>query len=150
MSRVERGPLPQTEYESIYAKVPRLTVELVIVSPRGVLLSLRQDGPCSGLWNLPGGTVRYGEPLIDAVERIARDELALEVSVQDLLGYIEYPSHLAQQIDWPVGIAFRCHLRAPSQDLGDVESEHIGWFTELPTAIHDEQRDFLRSRDLAG
>jgi len=59
---VPPAALPQAEYESIYAKVPRRTVELVIVSSKRILLSRRQTGPCAGLWHIPGGTVRFGEP----------------------------------------------------------------------------------------
>ena len=106
MPPMPRGPLPQSEYEAIYAKVPRLTVEVVIASARGVLLARREVGPCRGLWNIPGGTVRYGETLTGAVQRVARQELDLEVTAGRLLGYIEYPSHLARGLDWPVGIAF--------------------------------------------
>ena len=88
------GPLPRDEFERIFSRVPRLTVELVIASSeRGVLLALRDFGPCAGLWHLPGGTVRFGEPVVEAVRRVAQDELGLTVSVGRLLGYIEYPSH---------------------------------------------------------
>ena len=50
-----RGPLPQEEFNRIFSRVPRLTVELVIASKdRGVLLALRDFGPCEGLWRLLG------------------------------------------------------------------------------------------------
>ena len=115
MTPVPRGPLPQDEYEAIYAKVPRLTVEVVIASTYGVLLTLRDTGPCRGLWHIPGGTVRFGEPLTGAVERVARQELHLDVRTGRLLGFLEYPSHLAQGLDWPVGMAF---LAVPEAPLG--------------------------------
>jgi hypothetical protein len=55
-------PLPKDEFDRIFAKVPRLTVEVLIVAEEaGVLLALRDVEPCLGTWNLPGGTVRYGE-----------------------------------------------------------------------------------------
>ena len=123
-----RGPLPQAEYESIYARVPRLTVEVVIASESGVLLTRRDAGPCQGLWHIPGGTVRFGEPLTSAVRRVARQELDLEVTAEGLLGYIEYPSHLERGLDWP---------------------EAAGWFSHLPDEMHDEQRAFLRAHGLA-
>ena len=48
-----RGPLPQEEFDWIFSRVPRLTVELVIASAsRGVLLALREFGPYQGLWHL--------------------------------------------------------------------------------------------------
>jgi ADP-ribose pyrophosphatase YjhB (NUDIX family) len=136
-----RGPLPQAEYEAIYARVPRLTVEVVITSPaEAVLLTLRTFGPCRGLWHIPGGTVRFGEPVVDAVARVARDELSMTVTAGSLLGYIEYPSHYENGLDCPVGLAFA----AESTDAPPLGDE-CRWFAELPEAMHEEQRQFLRN-----
>ena len=133
------GPLPKEEFDWIFSRVPRLTVEVVIVTPRrGVLLQLRDSGPCQGLWSLPGGTVRYGESLVDAVKRVALDELELGVSVGEMLGYIEYPSHYDSGIDSPVGIAFRATPLA-----GPDQPRSCQWFLALPESMHDEQRTFL-------
>ena len=145
------GPLPQDEFDWIFSRVPRLTVEVVIASSdRGVLLALRDFGPCKGLWHLPGGTVRFGEPVIEAVRRVARDELGLTVSVGELLGYIEYPSHYNNGLDSPVGLAFRAQPSiADMRDERDLRSE-CAWFTTLPENMHDEQREFLaRHLDIA-
>ena len=138
------GPLPQDEFDRIFSRVPRLTVELVITSnDRGVLLALRDLGPCKGLWHLPGGTVRFGEPVIEAVRRVARDELGLTVRVGQLLGYIEYPSHYQNGLDSPVGLAFRAQPSiADMPDERDLRSE-CAWFTVLPDNMHDEQKEFL-------
>ena len=141
-------PLPQAEYEAIYLRVPRLTVELVITSPDRILLARRQTGPCAGLWHLPGGTVRFGEPLTDAVHRVASQELGLEVIIDGLLGYIEYPSHLARGLDWPVGIAFGLHMAPRSAGRLHCGDDLVTWFTSLPDEMHDEQKEFLRVHDL--
>ena len=143
-----RGPLPQAEYEQIFARVPRLTAEVVIVSSDGVLLARRQSGPCRGLWHIPGGTVRFGEPLTDAVQRVAREELGWEVAIDALLGYIEYPSHLRRGLDWPVGIAFRCHLTRPPAPPSRSVPDFVRWFTELPDDMHAEQQGFLKAHNL--
>ena len=83
-------PLPKDEFDRIFARVPRLTVEVLMSSDeRGVLLALRDVDPCRGMWNLPGGTVRFGERLVDAVRRVAADELGISVRVGPLVGYIE-------------------------------------------------------------
>lgn len=135
-----REPLPQAEYESIFSRVPRLTAELAIAEPdRGFLLLLRDRGPCRGLWHLPGGTVRFGERVLDAARRVGRDELALPVEVRELLGYIEYPSHYENGLDSPVGLAFRTQLPATA-----TTPPGCRWFETLPDDMHVEQRDFLR------
>src|SRR5664280_1777287 len=59
----DSAPLSEAEYQEVFAKVPRLTVEVVVQGPSGVLLTKRTSGPCAGLWHLPGGTVRFGEPV---------------------------------------------------------------------------------------
>lgn len=140
-----RGPLPQEEFDRIFSRVPRLTVEVVIASPeRGVLLTLRDIEPCRGMWHLPGGTVRFGEPLVDAVARVAADELGLAVTVGPLLGYIEYPSHYENGLDSPVGLAFAATI-TPVTDSPAASSR---WFTQLPENMHDEQKRFLAEHGL--
>lgn len=137
------GPLPQDEFERIFSRVPRLTVELVIASSEtGVLLALRDFGPCEELWHLPGGTVRFGEPVIEAVRRVAQDELGLTVSVGQLLGCIEYPSHYNNGLDSPVGLAFRAQTSIVDMPERDLRSG-CAWFTVLPDKMHDEQKEFL-------
>jgi 8-oxo-dGTP diphosphatase len=143
-----RGPLPKQEFDWIFSRVPRLTVELIIASPdRGFLLTLRDIEPCRGRWHLPGGTVRFGEPAVEAVTRVAQNELGVGVRVGPLLGYIEYPSHYENGLDSPVGLAFHTTI------LGDApESASCRWFAVLPPSLHDEQRAFLTSHvgDLLG
>jgi ADP-ribose pyrophosphatase YjhB (NUDIX family) len=101
-----RGPLPEEEYQRIYSRVPRLTVGVVIAEAGRVLLTLRETGRCKGLWHIPGGTVRFGERLSDAVGRVARKELGVEVAVGALIDVIEYPSHYEHGLGLPVGLAF--------------------------------------------
>lgn len=143
------GPLPQAEFEAIYAKVPRLTVEVVITGADGggVLLSRRERGPCQGLWHIPGGTVRFGEHLTEAVQRVPLEELGLSVVVGNMLGYIEYPSHLSIG-DWPVGVAFQATATPPARPAAGRQGG-VAWFTELPEEMHDEQKAFLRDHGLA-
>ena len=139
-----RPPLPKDEFDWIFSRVPRLTVEVVISSPdRGVLLSLRDIEPCSGMWHLPGGTVRFGEPLIDAVQRVAIAELGMAVTVGSLLGYIEYPSHYNNGLDSPVGLAFAAAITGAAE-----LPRGCRWFKALPESMHDEQRRFLIEHQL--
>jgi ADP-ribose pyrophosphatase YjhB (NUDIX family) len=144
--RVIREPLPQEEFDRIFSRVPRLTVEVLIASEdRGVLLGLRDVEPCKGTWNLPGGTVRFGEPVLDAAKRVALGELGLTVSVGGLLGYIEYPSHYENGLDSPVGLVFEAEIVGRPPDHGEPPHT-FGWFRDLPENMHDEQKAFLVRR----
>lgn len=144
VSEPDRPPgwLPKPEFDAIFSRVPRLSVEVVITSPdRGVLLMLRDIPPNVGAWHIPGGTVLFGEPVVEAVKRVARDELGLEVAVGDLLGYIEYPSHYNHGLDCPVGLAFASRLVGAPQ-----APDGCAWFSRLPAGLYEEQRDFLARR----
>lgn len=136
-------PLSEKEFWEIYKKVPRLTVEVIVVSDDGVYLTERNIEPCKGLWHLPGGTIRFGEKLTDAVKRIAKRELGIEVKDTKMLGYIEYPSHYENGLDCPIGIVFQAidYIGALHPN---AEANNSGWFAALPEKMHDEQRLFLQ------
>ena len=139
-----RHHLSAEEFRRIYAKVPRLTVEIILRSDDGILLTLRNIEPCKCLWHLPGGTVRFGEKLTDAVRRIARRELGIDVAATKLLGYVEYPSHYENGLDSPVGIAFEITGYAGRVQVNG-DAVRFGWFVDLPAEMHREQTEFLHS-----
>jgi ADP-ribose pyrophosphatase YjhB (NUDIX family) len=148
VAELDRPPgwLPEDEFHAIFSRVPRLCVEVVIVTPeRGVLLSLRDIPPNIGAWHIPGGTVLFGEPLTAAVRRVARNELGLQVTVAELLGYIEYPSHYENGLDSPVGLAFRAEP-ALGPPAGEGLPPGVQWFDALPPGLYAEQREFLVRR----
>jgi len=88
--------------------------------------------------SLPGGTVRFGEPLAEAVKRVAHDELELTITVGTMLGYIDYPSHYNNDLDTPVGLAF-----SVSKLGGPEQPRSSKWFRALPDNMHDEQHALL-------
>jgi ADP-ribose pyrophosphatase YjhB (NUDIX family) len=140
------GPLPKSVFDDIFSKVPRLTVEVIVVSPKGVLLTKRQIEPCKGRWHIPGGTVRFGEPLTDAVHRVAKIKLDRDVIIKKFLGYIEYPSHHNNGLDSPVGLTFETEPQGPIDDFKLDDNRQ--WFTVLPDNMHDEQKHFLLEHKL--
>jgi ADP-ribose pyrophosphatase YjhB (NUDIX family) len=138
--------LPKPEYDAIYTRVPRLCVEVVIATPsRGVVLALRDIPPNEGAWHIPGGTVLFGESLVDAVVRVARRELGLEVQVGELLGAIEYPSHYTNGLDSPVGLAYACQPNGRDGVAPELP-DGCHFFTQLPDGLYAEQRAFLSQR----
>ena len=68
---------------------------------------------------------------------------------RELLGYIEYPSHLEAGLDWPVGMAFRAELAAASSGQPLARPEVMGWSSRLPGEMHNEQEAFLGAHGLA-
>lgn len=140
-------PFTLEEFNAIYSKVPRLTVEVIVKSDKGVLLSLRDIEPCKGQWHLPGGTVFLGESLTDAVKRVTARELGAEVRGEPrFIGYIEYPGHYAKGFGQPVGMAFLTELKGDPKP--NKEAAQLEWFKELPVNIHDEQDEFIKIKVL--
>jgi len=136
-------PLSQKQFKTIYSKVPRLTIEVLIKNQEGaVLLVKRAIAPCKGQWHLPGGTVYFGELLTDAVTRVARRELGITAQHATQNGYIEYPSHLDHSFDYPIGIVFEVTKYQGEVQLNH-ESADLGWFKQLPQDVHADQDAFL-------
>ena len=136
-------PLTPEEFDSIYSRVPRLTVEVIVKNKAGeICMTLRDIEPCKGQWHLPGGTVRFGEPLLEAVKRVARRELAVEVKTAENKGYIEYPSHYQKGLDDPVGLVFEV-TDYEGEPHPDSEAAACDWFSKVPAKIHGDQDTFL-------
>lgn len=135
--------IPKEEFDSIYARVPRITVELIVHTDAGVVLSKRSIEPCIGQWHIPGGTVYFGETLEEAVRRVANDELGVEVKVGEQIGYIEYPLMASKGYKgWPVGIVFETTI-IKGELRGSAQGEEVGCFKEVPDNTIHEQAEFL-------
>lgn len=140
-------PLTKSEFDSIYSKVPRLSVEVLLTNDHGaILLTKRAIEPCTQ-WCVPGGTVYYGETLLEAVRRVGRRELNIDILTADFLGYVEYRSHYYQGIDSLVALMFRVD-RFTGVPTHNVEASASGWFTEIPDDIHPDVDRFLLDHEL--
>lgn len=85
------GPhLPQETWETVVRSVPIVSVDLVVHYDEGIVLGQRTNEPARGEWFVPGGTVRKHERLRDAVDRIAREELGVDVTIKRKLGVYEH------------------------------------------------------------
>lgn len=139
----EDYPLNPEEFDAIYSKVPRLTVEVIVKNTDGAIhLTKRAIEPFKDHWHLPGGTVFFGEHLTEAVRRVAQRELGIEVHTMKHIGYIEYPSHFLNGLDCPVGIAFEVTDYTGDFIMNEEASEG-SWFTEVPKPMHPEQDEYL-------
>ena len=72
------------------AMEPSVAAAAVVVGDDGrVVLIQRGRPPAVGTWTLPGGRVRGGEPIVDAVLREIREETGLVVRVGPLVEVVE-------------------------------------------------------------
>jgi ADP-ribose pyrophosphatase YjhB (NUDIX family) len=68
---------------------PEVAVGGVAVVDGRLLLIRRGHGPAAGSWSVPGGRVRLGETLHEAVVREVAEETGLAVVVESFLGWVE-------------------------------------------------------------
>ena len=138
-----RRDLTPKEFEQIYSRVARITVEIMAFYDGKIALIKRKEKSWQGQMHLPGGSVAYQETLIDAVKRNAREELDVEVEVGEQIGYIEYPSEIKERgFGWSIGIVFVCKI------VGDIdfdlwEQESVDLYSEIPDNLIAEQRSIL-------
>jgi 8-oxo-dGTP diphosphatase len=123
-------------------------VAAVVIDPAGrVLLQRRSD---DGKWGLPGGGIDPGEEPADALVREIREETALEVVPERIVGVysgpdfrIRYPNGDETMI---VSITFACRPMAGEPRVNDDESLEIRYFS--PDALPPmERRHHLRIED---
>lgn len=138
-------PLTNDEFKSIYSKVPRLCVDLIIKSDQGYLLTLRQKNGWEGKWHFPGGTLYYQESIESAIQRVAQEELGTTVVIDGFLDYLNYPSELKERgFGHSISLAFLCHLPEKAQITLDDQSEKYDFFKSVPKNMVVEQIDFLK------
>jgi ADP-ribose pyrophosphatase YjhB (NUDIX family) len=149
MTRITKKPFTKEEFDAIYTRVPRLAVELIVRTPQGIILTKRSMEPRLGEWHIPGGTVFFGETLVQAVERVGEEELGVKIIVGKQLGIIEYPGMLADGYKgWPVGAAFEANI-ASGTPSGSDQGEEIGYFQHVPENTVPDQEKWLNEHVFA-
>ena len=140
--------IPEEEWATIVRNVPIVSVDLLVRTPDGVLLVERTNRPAKGEWFVPGGRVRKGERLVEAVHRVAREELGVEVGIEGRLGAYE---HLYDDADVDgaggkhyLANGFLVHTDATKFDLDDQHGD-ARVFETFPDGLHPYVRAYLES-----
>ncbi len=135
-----KKPFTPEEFKSIYSRVPRVTVDLVIRTEQGTLLIVRDSGGWVGQWHLPGGTIFYRERIADAIERIAEEEVGIKVKVEKFLEHIEFLSEEKERgYGYSISLVYLC---APVEPIPDKTDKYT-FFKTLPDNIVSEHKEVI-------
>ncbi len=66
--------LTDKEFKYVYQLVPRVVVDIILITPSGLLLAKRSMPPYKGMYHIIGSTVHLGESLEEAVRRTILEE----------------------------------------------------------------------------
>lgn len=77
--------LPEPAFAAAVTALPLVSLDWVLTNPNGqLLLGQRLNAPARGWWFTPGGRIRKNEALVQAMQRVACDELGMESQIADL------------------------------------------------------------------
>ena len=136
--------LSQEDFDYIYKRVHRLCVDLIIKNDIIITLTQRLIPPAKGKWHFPGGTVYIGETIEQAVKRVAKAELNVDVEIIKELGFIEFVTK-EEVYGKPVSIAFLVKI-VSGEIKGSEQAMEIEFFAKLPENMMVDYKTFLQKK----
>jgi len=127
------------------AKKRRGEVVFVVKQPAGLILHTKDFYP-PGTYRLPSGGVGWGESVLSALHREAREEMGLEVEVDRFLGLLEYEFRCQEETMPFVSYVFL--VREAGGELAPQDKEErILSFCQVPVAELSAVADSLRAME---
>lgn len=123
-------PLTDEQFRPIVRHAPLPSIDLLIRDVRGfLLLGLRNNEPARGTYFVPGGCIRKDETVAAAFARIAREETALDLSVEQarFVGIFEqmYPTNRFSEAGYGTHyVALAYQVTLPGQPTLTPDSQH--------------------------
>ncbi len=127
----ESNFIPTELFNKIIKVMPIVSVEAVIIIDDALLFLKRNNQPAQGEWWFPGGRVRKGESLKQALFREVREETGLEVTSYKLIGV--YSRVFPERHD--ITIAYLCDCKGGKISLNSEHSKYA-LFRENPVGLH--------------
>ncbi|MDL1970840.1 MAG: NUDIX hydrolase [Candidatus Desulfofervidaceae bacterium] len=109
-----------------YPARPLVGVGGIVFHRDQVLLIKRKNPPGQGIWSIPGGLVKIGEALREAVRREVKEETNLEVRPEEIIEVVEriLPDNEGEIVYHYVIVDFLCAFlggeHKPQSDASDL------------------------------
>ena len=129
--------------ESVYRTIHRVVSKVLILNSKNeVLMAKVSRGFFTGCWTLPGGFVDYGEHPREAAIREAKEELGIEIIIEDPRGetgqsfgdddgaYIREEIFTEDGINW-ISFTYKCYADFKREEIipKEDEIEEAMWFS---------------------
>ncbi len=134
---------------------PLVSIDLIVYNDKNkVLLGKRANRPAKDYWFVPGGRIRKNEKIEDAIKRISRSELGIELSSDQgkLLGVFNhiYPDdyfNIEGVNTHYVVLAYQFKINT-SEILKDTQHSEMRWWEVDKIVsdpnVHEHTKDYFR------
>jgi colanic acid biosynthesis protein WcaH len=154
---MKRNTMPPDEKTllEVIKHTPLVSIDLIIYNPLGeVLLGLRRNRPARSTWFVPGGRIRKDEHIPQALQRIARVELGIELDPRKARFFGVYEHLYEDNFAGEHGIsthyvvlAHEIHLQGEMNISGDDQHTQLKWWqiTDLLSApdVHTNTKAYF-------
>lgn len=139
----KEGWVPSSLYDQMVKFTPIPSVEAIIVSNGSLLFLKRNNNPVKGQWWFPGGRIRKGESLEEALFREVKEETGLNVIEYKLVNV--YSRVFPDRHD--ITIVYLCKCDVDAVTLNDEHSEYR-FFKKIPKNVHSCLLQAIRDSNL--
>jgi len=123
--------IPSSLFNRIIDSMPIPSVEAIVVKNDLLLLLRRKNSLAKDQWWFPGGRIRKGESLEDALSREIKEEISLDITTHRLVNV--YSRVFPERHD--ITIVFLCECSEGKVTLNNEHSEYR-FFKDIPRDIH--------------
>lgn len=135
--------LPDPVFRFVLKVTPMINVDLLVRNERGEhLLAWREDAYGQG-WHVPGGIIRFNEPIAKRIATVAKEELSATVSHDerpaDVVQFFHSRGHF-------ISLLYLCNLTSPLSrpDLlhtgGPPRNGQLAWTRGMPLDMYSVHR----------
>jgi len=118
----------QKQFDKFRIFFPFSCVDILIYKKNSILLTKRNILPYKGKWHFPGGLIRKNEKMIDAIKRITKEELNMDVKIDEFFGTYENLNRFRHDISHCfLGHIHNCEM------THDFQSSKIKFFKKPPS-----------------
>jgi len=145
--------LPEEVFRTLTRLTPMINVDLLIKDLRGrTLLTWRADSWFPAGWHIPGGIIRFEEPVAHRIAEVARLELKATVEFEpEILSVNEFILPELPFRNHFISLLYRCNLTSAPPTLlryetGIPKARQYAWFEKPPEnllRVHSIYKKFI-------